>query len=77
MFFDKQGLPQDEQSRTVLRRSVIKQENPVGEATQVIQDELSMAQSSILSETKSTDDALAKASHAIVNTGLLPGQQGK
>ena len=36
-----------------------------------------MAQSSILSETKSTDDALAKASHAIVNTGLLPGQQGK
>ncbi|MBS6948720.1 MAG: extracellular solute-binding protein [Bifidobacterium scardovii] len=77
VFFDKQGLPQDEQSRTVLRRSVIKQENPVGEATQVIQDELSMAQSSILSETKSTDDALAKASHAIVNTGLLPGQQGK
>lgn len=77
VFFDKQGLPQDEQSRTVLRRSVIKQENPVGEATQVIQDELSMAQSSILSETKSTDDALAKASHAIANTGLLPGQQGK
>ncbi|RSX53570.1 ABC transporter, solute-binding protein [Bifidobacterium goeldii] len=76
-FFAKKGLPSDKQSREVLRTSVIKQENPVGEATQVIQDELNMAQSSILSETKSTDEALAKASHAIVNTGLLPSQQGK
>lgn len=75
VFFDKKGLPQDEQSRKVLQQSIIKQENPVGEATQVIQDELTMAQSSILSETKSTDDALAKAAHAITNTGLLPGQQ--
>ncbi|PST47656.1 sugar ABC transporter substrate-binding protein [Bifidobacterium callitrichos] len=76
-FFAKDGLPADEQSREVIRKSVIKQENPVGEATQVIQDELNMAQSSILSETKSVDDALAKAEHAIANTGLLPKDQGK
>lgn len=76
VFFRKKGLPQDDQSREVIRHSTILQENPVGEATQVIQDELSIAQSSILSETKSIDVALGKASHAVTNTGLLPGQQG-
>ena len=76
-FFAKSGLPADKQSREVIRKSVILQENPVGEATQVIQDELNMAQSSILSETKTTDDALAKAANAIANTGLLPKSQGK
>lgn len=71
-FFANKGLPQDEESRTVIQRSVIQQENPVGEATQVIQDELSIAQSSILSETKSAGEAITKAEHAIANTGLLP-----
>ncbi|MBT1180701.1 carbohydrate ABC transporter substrate-binding protein [Bifidobacterium sp. CP2] len=75
-FFAKKGLPRDKQSRDVIRKSVIKQENPVGEATQVIQDELNMAQSSILSETKTIDDALAKAENAVANTGLLPRDSG-
>lgn len=46
-------------------------ENPVGEATQTIQDELNIAHTSILSETKNMDDALSSASKAIVNSGLL------
>ena len=70
-FFSKKGMPEDETSRSAITNSTIISENPVGEATQTIQDELNIAHTSILSETKDTDDALSSASHAIVNSGLL------
>lgn len=72
-FFAKQGLPQDEMSREAITASSISPENPVGEATQTVQDELNIAHTSILSETKPLDDALAGAARAINGSGLLPG----
>ena len=70
-FFAKKGMPEDKTSRSAITSSTIIPENPVGEATQTIQDELNIAHTSILSETKNMDDALSSASHAIVNSGLL------
>lgn len=72
-FFAKKGLPRDAMSRQAVTEADISPENPVGEATQTVQDELNIAHTSILSETKSIDDALATATRAINGSGLLPG----
>lgn len=74
-FFSRSGLPQDAMSRRAITGSAISPENPVGEATQTIQDELNIAHTSILSETKPLDAALASAAKAINGSGLLPGRQ--
>ncbi len=70
-FLARKGMPKDEESRRAITDSMTIPENPVGEATQTIQDELNIAHTSILSETKNMDDALSSASKAIVNSGLL------
>lgn len=75
VFFAKHGLPQDAMSRRAITDSAISPENPVGEATQTVQDELNIAHTSILSETRPLDAALTSATRAINGSGLLPGRQ--
>ncbi|RYQ35153.1 ABC transporter, solute-binding protein [Bifidobacterium pseudolongum subsp. globosum] len=71
VFLDHPYMPDDEQTRTAIVSDTVVEENPVGAATQVIQDELQIAHTSILSRTRTPQDALRRASNAVKSSGLL------
>ncbi|OZG64261.1 ABC transporter substrate-binding protein [Bifidobacterium eulemuris] len=68
-FFSAEGMPQDQLSRDAWQKHDRGPENPVGDHTQVIQNLLGTAHSSIMSESQSIDDALAEASQNIKDQG--------
>ena len=70
VFFGADGMPQDDLSREAYQTHGRGPENPVGEFTQTIQSLLADAHSSIMSETKSIDDALADARQNCLDQGV-------
>lgn len=76
-FLDRPHMPRGAATRAAIIDNVLAPENPVGEATQLIQDELQIAHTSIMSGTGSPTDALQRASRAVRLSGLLSGNADK
>lgn len=76
-FLNRPHMPQGAETRDAITRNTLVPENPVGEATQLIQDELQIAHTSIMSGTAEPHAALERASHAIQSSGLLPKHAGQ
>ena len=70
-YFGTEGMATDDLSKKAWTDHKTNPENPVGKGTDVIQDVLKTANSSIMTKTSSVDDALAKATQDVKDQGVV------